>query len=225
MINKKTIMSVICSLLFVIVFNVIFFLSGCARGNAAQWLGYAFIHISYAMLPVTVFGFTRQRSPELNIPLDMISTIYFGVDFVVSLLFILTAPDSVKAEVVVQIVLLAVYLLFFMGTLMANDATMQRTEQQNIDRNYVMEGSGRLKGLMDNTSDRNLYRKLEKAYDVIHASPAKSNDAVIQQELSVLRLIGVLEQEIAVSNIRECEELIERIIAAAGERNRMLRVR
>ncbi|MBO5030576.1 MAG: hypothetical protein J6D08_01615 [Lachnospiraceae bacterium] len=221
MIHRRTILRILCTLLFVILFNAVFFLSGGTRRNAAQWLGYAFIHISYAA--AAVFGFAGQRSPELDTPLNMISEVYFGVDFVVSLLFILAAPDSVKAEAVVQIALLAVYLLFFTRILMANDATVKRTEQQNIDRKYIMDGSSRLKGLMDNTSDRKLYKQLEKAYDVIHASPAKSSDAVIQHEFSVLRLIGALEQEAAAGNTEECSELIQRIIAVAGERNYMLR--
>lgn len=223
--NKKIAMNAGCSLLFVLVFNVIFFICGGAQGKVSQWLGYAFIHISYAALLVTVFCLTKQRSPELNVPIDMISTIYFGVDFVVSLIFILAAPDSVKLEVVIQIILLAVYLLLLMVNLMANDATAESTARRSMERKYVMEGSSRLKGLMEQISDRDLYKQLEKAYDVIHASPTKSSDDVIQQELAVLRLIGALEQEAAASNTEECKELIQRIIAVAGERNRILRVR
>ncbi|MCD8038203.1 MAG: hypothetical protein LUE96_03835 [Lachnospiraceae bacterium] len=147
------------------------------------------------------------------------------MDFAVSLIFILAAPDSPKFEIVVQIILLAIYLAALLINLSANNETVQSLQQQTEDRQYVVMCRERLKGLMDSTNDREMYKQLERAYDVLSSSQIKSSDNVREQELTVIRLISALEQEMAVSNMDSSVRIIGSIIRTAQERNRILKIR
>lgn len=223
--DRKNVINIILCLIFVVVFNVIFFIAGGASGNASVWIGYAFIHISYILRLVTIFLLTDKNSPELSVPLHRIASIYFDMDFAVSLIFILAAPDSPKFEIVVQIILLAIYLAALLINLSANNETVQSLQQQTEDRQYVVMCRERLKGLMDSTNDREMYKQLERAYDVLSSSQIKSSDNVREQELTVIRLISALEQEMAVSNMDSSVRIIGSIIRTAQERNRILKIR
>lgn len=221
--NKKTVINVVLSLIFVLVFNVIFFIWGKSGRVASQWLGYAFVHISYAVLLAATFLWRKPQSPEMNLPVCATAFAYFIVDLLVSAVFIVTAPKGIKLELVVQLLLLAVFAAALLVQRRANEDTAEQDELRNIEREYVREGSSRLKGLMGQTADRNAYRKIERAYDLIQSSPVKSSDSVMEQELEVIRLIGKLERKMAEENKEECEQILDQIMAAAGTRNRLLK--
>lgn len=214
---------IVKSLIFIVLFNIIFFVSGGAESNAVQWTGYIFIHISYAAILLVTFVFSKQRSPELNYPLRAVSGIYFGVDFLVSLIFILISPENLKLEIIIQLVILSVYVYFILKLLMANDETAELLERQNADKKYITESCGRLKVIMENVSDKSLYKKLERAHDIIYASPVKSNDGMKQQENAVLFMIENLKKSVESGNMDECDDLIKRIITVAQERNNGLK--
>jgi hypothetical protein len=76
---------------------------------------------------------------------------------------------------------------------------------------------------MDRTADRTVYKKLERVYDVLHASPLKSNDAAMEYELEVIRLLGVLDRNLTGGDEVAADQNIQDILRNAGARNRMLR--
>ena len=72
-------------------------------------------------------------------------------------------------------------------------------------------------------SDKQLRKKVEKLYDLLHSSPAKSNNSVRDYELTVLELIDALEGNIDRNDISEAETTISKIERSASERNRRLK--
>lgn len=223
MFNKKKVINIISSLIFLILFNIIYFISGGAQSNAVQWTGYIFIHISYAAILLVTFVLSKQRSPELNYPLMLVSGIYFGVDFLVSLIFILTSSENLELEIIVQLIMLSVYAFLIIKLLMANDETAELLERQNADKRYITESCNILRSIMVNVSDKNLYKKLERAHDIIYASPVKSSDDMKKQENAVLFMIENLKKSAESGNMDECDDLIKRIITVAQERNNGLK--
>lgn len=76
---------------------------------------------------------------------------------------------------------------------------------------------------METVSDKSLKKKIERAYDLFHSSPAKSSAEVRNNEAAVMDLIEVLERDIEKNDTVAANATLERIIWNANERNRKLK--
>lgn len=222
--NKKQMLWILLDLVFLIVFNVMFFLMGGTEHPVSVWISYGFIHFAYFMLLLTPF-LTRKttNTAVLGFPLYFISSVYFIVVFVVSLFFVLLHPNSYKAVLIIQIIIAGIYALLLISNLIANEYTADSSERHEMELQYIRDASSRLKGIMDSISDKQLRKKVERLYDLLHSSPAKSNNSVRDYELTVLELIDKLEGNISRNEIPAAEANISKIEKNAGERNRRLK--
>lgn len=222
--NKKRTLWILLDLVFLIVFNVVFFVSGGANHPASVWISYGFIHFAYIMLLITPFLIRRSTNTAvLGFPLYSISSAYFITAFVVSLIFIFTHPESYKAALIVQVIIAGIYAVMLISHMIANESTADSIERHEMELRYVRDASSKLKGIMDSISDKQLRKKVEKLYDLLHSSPAKSNNSVRDYELTVLELIDVLEGNIDRNDTPAAETTISKIERNASERNRRLK--
>lgn len=53
--NKKSLLYILLDLIFLAVFNTVFFVVGGTEHPASVWIAYGFIHFSYIMVLVTPF--------------------------------------------------------------------------------------------------------------------------------------------------------------------------
>lgn len=222
--NKKKTIWILLDLVFLIVFNVIFFVVGGTDHLASVWISYGFIHFAYIMLLITPFLISRSTNMAvLGLTLYSISSAYIIVTFVVGLIFIFTHPESYKVTLIVQVVISGIYAVMLISHMIANESTVDSNERHEMELRYVRYASSRLKGIMDSISDKQLRKKVEKLYDLLHSSPVKSNNSVRDYELSVLELIDALEGNIDRNDIPATEMTISKIERNASERNRRLK--
>lgn len=224
--NKKRTLWILLDLVFLIVFNVVFFVAGGTDHPASVWISYGFIHFAYLMLLVTPFLIRKSTNTAvLGFPLYSISSTYFIVAFVVGLIFIFTHPESYKAALIVQVIIAGIYAVMLISHMIANESTADSIERHEMELRYVRDASAKLKGIMDSISDKQLRKKVEKLYDLLHSSPVKSNNSAREYELMVLELIAALETNIDKNDILSVETTISRIERIANERNRCLKYR
>lgn len=222
--NKKTILWALLDLVFLIVFNVIFFVAGGTEHPASVWISYGFIHFAYIMLLLTPFLIRKSTNTAvLGFSLYSISSAYFIIAFVVGLIFIFIHSDSYKAALIVQVIIAGIYAVMLLSHMIANESTADSIKQHEMELQYVKDAASKLKGIMDSIEDKKLYKKVEKLYDLLHSSPAKSNKSVRDYELNVLELIDALEGSINRSDIKAAETIISKIEHNANERNRYLK--
>ena len=108
---KKRVLIIILLSLFLVLFNVMFFLLGGHEGaNASRWISYGAIHLSYLLM---VFAPTITRAAKndkvFGFPLATVSIAYFMLEFIVGLIFILFNPEGWKAAFLIQLVLFVAY--------------------------------------------------------------------------------------------------------------------
>lgn len=224
--NKKHILWIILDLVFLIVFNVVFFVAGGTDHPASVWISYGFIHFSYMMLLVTPLLIRKSTNMAvLGFPLLSISYAYFMVAFVTGLVFIFIHPKSYKAALIAQVIIAGIYAVMLLLHMIANENTAESVKRHEMELKYVRDASAKLKGIMDSISDKRLCKKVEKLYDLLHSSPVKSNDSVREYELTVLDLIEELKKNIDQNDISAAETTISKIEKTANERNRCLKHR
>lgn len=222
--NKKQTLWIILDLVFLIAFNVVFFVAGGTEHPASVWISYVFIHFAYIMLLVTPFLVRKSTNTAvLSFPLYSISSAYFIAAFVVGLIFVFAHPESYKLALIVQVIIAGIYAVMLLSHMIANESTADSIERHEMELRYVRDASSKLKEIMDSISDKALRKKVEKLYYLLHSSPAKSNNSVRDYELTVLDLIDALDRNINRNDIAAAETTISKIERNASERNRRLK--
>lgn len=82
----------------------------------------------------------------------------------------------------------------------------------------------RLKAVMQDLGMGKTARELERAYDLIHSSPVKTNPQVADLEYAVFRELDHLEKAAAQNNEAAVIESADKLMKLAGERNRKLKL-
>ena len=222
--NKKSVLWILLDLVFLIVFNIVFFVMGGAQHPASVWISYGFIHFAYIMLVITPFLIRKSSSAAVfGFSLYSISSAYFFAAFILGVIFIAAHPENYKCSLIVQVVIAGFYAIMLISNMIANEHTADSIERHEMELQYVKESSAMLKGIMEMASDKALKKKIEKAYDLLHSSQVKSSGAVRDYEVTVMDLIEVLEQHVARNDVAAANTTLDKIMKNANERNRRLR--
>ena len=213
--KKTNVLWVILCLVFLAIFNVLFFMIGGATHNASVWISYGFIHFAYFMLLLTPKLTNKNKSAAvLGFSLVSISTVYFLVQFVTGIIFILVSPESYKAALSVQLCIAGLYAIMLISNMIANQHTAEAEEKRRYEVSYVKTASVQLKGLLDSVGDKDLQKKLERAYDAIYSSPVKSHPNLAQMENRILQSIDELEDALKTENKENMVSLANSLLSA-----------
>lgn len=223
--NKKSILYILLDLVFLAVFNTVFFVVGGTEHPASVWISYAFIHFAYIMVVATPILIRKSSSASVfGFSLYSISATYFLAEFVLGLVFVLIASDSYKAALVVQVILAGIYAILLISNLIANEYTADSIEKHESEISYIKDAASRIKILLDKSSDKKANKEIEKAYDLIHSSPSKSHRSVEILEMEIKNIISELENAVTNDNVDEILQLTKKIISTTEERNRRLKL-
>lgn len=223
--NKKNVLWLLLDLVFLVIFNVVFFVLGGTEHPASVWISYGFIHFSYIMLMITPKLIRKSSSSAVfGFSLYSISSAYFLIAFIVGVIFVFVRSESYKVSLVSQVIIAGLYLIMLISHMIANEHTADSIERHEMELQYVKESSAKIKGIMGSVEDRKLKKQIEKAYDLIHGSQTKWNSAARDYELTVMDLLEVLEQNIKRNDLVAASTTLDKIIKNAEERNRRVRL-
>jgi hypothetical protein len=221
--KKTTILWIILDLIFLVIFNSIFFIFGTEH-KISQWISYAFIHFAYLMLLLTPRLIRKGKSSAVfGFSLYSISTVYFLTEFVTGIIFIVFFPESQKATFLVQLCIAGLYGIIFISHLIANEHTADAEEKRQYQIAYVKDASIKLKSLLESISDKETKKKVEKVYDTIYSSSAKSHVNLAEIENRILQSINELEDAVSVNNKERIISLANMLLSDVNERNMRLR--
>lgn len=222
--NKKSILYILLDLVFLAVFNTVFFVLGGTEHPASVWISYGFIHFSYLMVLATPFLIRKSSSAAVfGFSLHSISTFYFFVEFIVGLVFIVVGSNSYKASLVVQVIIAGIYAVLLLSNLIANEHTADSVERHEDEVSYIKDASSRVKLLVGKASDKKANKEIEKAYDALHGSPTRSNYSVKEIEVSIMSKIEELESAVASQNTQKIQSVTNALISLVQERNQKLK--
>jgi hypothetical protein len=211
--------------IFLIVFNLYFFLLKGIDHPPSVWISYVSIHLAYLMLLTTPYLVTKgSSSADYGRPLFEITTVYFFLSLIVGVIFIAIAPTNATVALLVQITIAALFAVLLLTNLIANEHTVDNLKRHEIELKYVKESSSKLDALQKQITDKTIRSKVEEAYDLIHSSPTKSSTAVKTIEQEVTNEICNLEIAVKQSNLQSIPMIMDKICHLANERNRQLKL-
>ena len=222
--KKKVVLGILLDLAFLIVFNVCFFVIGSTNHTAAGWLAYGFIHFAYIMVLLTPV-LARKSFPVYiwGLTIAGISTTYFIVEFIVGIIFIVLNHDSIKVDLVVQVIIAGLYLVTLLANMIANETTADNIARNKDEVAFIKNASSRVKALMDKFDDKKANKAVEQVYDLIHSSPSKSCVAAQSYENDVVNKIGELESYVSSNDKGQAVRVAGEIVELMEERNRKVR--
>lgn len=223
--NKKSILYILLDLVFLAVFNTVFFVIGGTEHHASVWISYGFIHFSYLMILVTPLLIRKSSSTAVfGFSLYSVSAVYFFVEFIVCLVFIFIDSESYKASLVVQIIIAGIYAIMLISNLIANEYTADSVERHEDEVAYIKNSASRIKMLIGKASDKKANKEIEKAYDLLHSSPSHSTTTVKLLEEEIKNKVTDLEDAVAANETAVVITIAGEIVAKTEERNRKLKM-
>jgi hypothetical protein len=224
--QKTNILWFILKTIFLIIFNVFFFvIGGIERANANVWMSYIFIHLAYMMLIVTPMLIRKGKSSAVfGFALYKIASGYFFIQFIVGTIIIYIAPESINFPLVIQLSLAGLYAVMLIANLIANEKTAEAEEQREVELMYVKRASSQLESLIGSVSDEEAKKQVKKAYDVVSASQIKSHPNVASIEMNILELINDLESAVYGGETEKVTSLAKSLLIETNKRNRELQL-
>lgn len=217
--NKKAVLWGILDLIFLVVFNTVFFVVGGTDHVASVWIAYGFIHFAYVMLLITPFLMRKSsRATVLGLPIYLICSVYFLVALVVGIVFVLLKAESYKASLLFQVVIAGVYGVLLVVTLLANEHTQAAVQRHEAEVSYIKAAASRVKALIGKLDNKKANKTLEKAYDILHSSPVRTTPEVAEMESNILRLIADLEEAVLANNETDVITIARGIVIMAEDR-------
>lgn len=219
--NKKSILLMLLDLVFLAVFNTIFFVAGGTDHPASVWISYGFIHFAYLMVIATPLLTPKSSSAVVfGLSLYSISTVYFFAEFLTGLIFIFIASESYEATLIVQVVIAAIYAVILIVNMIANESTAGNLQRQEEEVAYLKNAASRVKLLLDKASDKQANKAIEKVYDLLHSSPSRSTESAKALERQISSTINLLADAVEADDTAAIISVAGEIISKIEDRNR-----
>lgn len=221
---KKNIFKVIIALIFLVLFNLLFFLIGGTQQSDVNWTCYGFIHVAYLCILITPLLSKSKKGLEvISYSLYLRATFYFFTELVVGVLCMVIAPESITWPLIIQSVLLAIFLILQFMSALANDATAQSIEKQKEESIYIKDLAQRIKNSMRYISDADTKKQVVRCYDLVNNSPIESFSQAIDAELRLRNAIETLCNAIETGNYQDFGTKIKGVEYAVQDRNTIIK--
>ncbi len=223
--TKKNILTIILDTVFIVAFNILFFVNKGTNHNAAVWICYGFLLFSYVMILLTPVIEAKGKTAYLSrLSTYSISFIYFVIELVLSvIIFFNDRIIDTKLIVSIQTILTAIYIIVLVTNLLANDSTAKKQLRHDIENNFIKSISAKAKFIESITTDSKLRSRINDLYYTIHSSPIRSSTDVSVFEKNITDLLNKLEDSVSKNSEKEANELITEIERLVNKRNFMLR--
>jgi mannitol-specific phosphotransferase system IIBC component len=210
-------------LLFLVVFNLVFFVTGGTEHNASVWISYGFIHFSYFM--VLLFPRLIRKSRSASVFGYAIGTIgigYFILELIIGISFMLAAPENWRIALIVQIIIAFIYAFLLLSHMIANERTAENEARSQTEIQYMKTAASDVSSIMSNTTDAVLKKRIEKVFEAIKYSPTRSHSLVSDIEKDIVEGIDSLRSSVAADDKATSDKQVDSLLRLVSERNRKL---
>lgn len=221
---KTTLIRIVFTLVFLVVFNTLFFLLSGTDNPTSVWVSYAYIHVAYfTILFLPVLKTKGDASYYLSSVLYGQAITYFILELIAGVVFIIYRMESPVWSLVVQTALWLIFVVLILGNAWANQATAQSLEKrkQDIDAYQSMRMS--LKRLMAKTDKPELKRLIADCSDKLEASASRQTQESEKIDIEIEQAIASLRQSIMGDDVEESTSLARQLAGLIEERKTILK--
>lgn len=227
--NNKAKNTVAFGLIYVIllgVFNLLVFTISKSR-NDVFWLSYGFMTLAFVVQIVSMFMSFKSADVEtafFGIPLASFSVFYLCAELVIGALFMIFQMASFTLALVIQVLVLAVFLIIAIISLLSRDTVQQISDNVKEHVSNLKSVLVDIEMLMDGCTDPELKADLRKLSETVKYSDPISNEAVADVEQRIMRKISELRINIDDNQIDDAKQSCADLERLYVERNKKLAI-
>lgn len=222
---KTNILKVIICLIFLIVFNALFFLLGGVERSTTEWICYGFIHLAYlSLLSTPLFCNAGKGEMVLSASLYLRALFYFFTELVVGVCFLWYNAESPTWPATIQGVLLMTFLILQLMSVLANDATKASLAKQRQERVYIRSLSENVKEAMCQVKDPALRKQMSLCYESLNGSSLESFPEAINEELELENAVNALCLSVEQGDVNHLDSQIQKVQRAIRNRSKAIRM-
>ena len=216
---RKRIIQIILALLFLALFNVLFFVLGDTEHLPSVWVSYGFIHFAYLQLVTK-----GQGSYYLLSALYVPSLIYFWTELIAGVVFIVLKLESMLLPLLVQSVIAAVFLVVILVHAWANESTARSLEKRRQETDVYRSNCMNLKRLLTAYAKNPALKKLlAEAYDHLEASASRQTEESQSIDSEIAQMISSLKQALLMEDEAQATILAKSLQRLIEERKAVLK--
>lgn len=222
---KKLFKGIGVLIVFIVVNVVIFALADDKEG--AFWLSYIFLIAAFLLFAfVSIYLSDTTNKRILGYPLVVGAGAYLAIEIVVALIFMLAAYEAVVAALIVQVILLALFVLGLLSGQMVNTQIHQKEQARGTDLmnfRFILE---KMKQVQQKVEYSASYRKtIEQAYDSLAGGQVTSTPEIKDIEMNILSKIDQLSNAVDQKDSGAIQNICSEIIRLSQEREMRLKIR
>ena len=217
--NNKVLYGII-GLVALVIVNLVVFIS-IKEYSTARYINIAFLNISVLNLWFFSIMFGNKEEGFMNYSRLPMVSLYSVVTFILSALLVLINFQNVKVTIAIQVILLGIYVILFATNTMANNSARNSVAIDKNNYGKVNDMAKRLDLILKTVENREIYKKIEKAYDAVKNTKVTVNQDTTQVDNDILQSIGIIEYSVQNKNFDAIDEQVEKIKNAIIRRNEM----
>lgn len=221
---KNNILKVIIGLVFLILFNALFFFLGGTEQSAVNWVCYSFIHAAYLCILITpLFCNLGKGLSVLSASLYLRALFFFIIELSAGLICMAIAPEKITWPCIILGTFMAIFLVLQMMSVLANDATRQSIQKQKEESDYIQTLVQKLRSRMRDITDVEAKKQVERCYEALNNSPIESFPEARGVEQDLSDAVSALCVAIEEGDIEQIEKKAKRVNYAVQDRNTAIR--
>lgn len=186
------------SLLLFVIVSIIFFVTGGFSRTPTEWVCYCFIAVSFFCLgAMSLTAVNGESGHVLNASATMISGAYLVIELIVGSFFIIGLPDSLISAFIVQLVILAIYVLIMASVLTTNRRTSQADIEGQAMRANFRNTVSYAQQIALYAQDPVVKQAIQEVIEVLRFSPVKSSPAAFQLDEGISQQLAILDSAVA----------------------------
>lgn len=211
-------------LLFLAIFNVLFFLIAGTENLTSVWISYGFIHFSYlTILCLPIISSKGEASYYLSSSLYVQSITYFLLELITGIVFIILRLESYIWPVVIQTILWFIFAIVFLGNVWANHATAQSLEKRKTDNSTYRNMHMNLKRLAVMAKSSSFSRDIMHLCDNLETGASRQTSESQEIDADIEASIANLRKAILEGEDSRTAQLISQLGALIEERKAILK--
>ncbi len=203
-----------------IVTNTIVFVT-TKEFTVAKWINIAFLNLAIIILLVfSIMSDKKEYSFMSYFRLPIVAT-YSIVTFILSALFIAFNLKSVAITIVVQILCLGLFVIIMSLNTMSNNVAKENMKTDKNNYNKISDMSKKIEIILETVKDRDVYKKIEKAYDDIKNARVNVQSDTAEIDDEIWQSIEMIENDIRNNDTNKIDDQVTKIHNLTIQRNRM----
>lgn len=221
---KSVFLKLIIGLIFLFLFNSLFFLLGGTEHTTTEWVCYGFIHAAYLCLLCTPLLCNAEKGETvLSASLYLRALFYFFTELFIGIGFLWYNSESPLWPAIVQGFFLALFIILQLMSVLANDATKASLAKQRQERIYIRSLADDILNAMRQVNDPLLRKQMTSVYETIKNSSIESFPEAVDTELELENSVNTLCSYVEQGDYVQASQQIQNVQIAMKHRNQAIR--